>query len=113
MSKGWAVEVTSTCSGPRGPKWRRQLFHVAIENKAAAIEAAIHRARCDTTIDVVATERMAFLLSPGRVKVHPATELQELPGGANPFSSLTIHANANDEENRPLLQDLGAASPPA
>jgi hypothetical protein len=98
MSKGWVVEITSKCSVSRGFKWSRQVFDVAIEDRGAAIQTALHQTRRDTIVDVVAKQCMAFhMLSPGRVRAHPATQMQELPGGEAPFSPPAIHADASGD----------------
>src|SRR4026207_1170595 len=98
MSKGWAVEITSKYSVPKGFKWRRQVFDVAIEDRGAAILTALHQTRRDTIADVVAKQCRAFLMrSPGRVRAPPATEMQELPGGATPFGIPTIDADASGD----------------
>jgi phosphoribosylformylglycinamidine (FGAM) synthase PurS component len=98
MSKGWAVEITSKYSVQSGIKWRRQVFDVAIEDRGEAIRTALHQTRHNTVVDVVTKQCMAFhMLSPGRVRAHPATQMQELPGGETPFSPPTIHADASGD----------------
>ena len=71
MSKGWMVEVTALDKNSLRPKVRRQLFDVAIEDRANAIDAVRHHTRSEETATIIAIRELQdfYGLSPGRIKL--------------------------------------------
>jgi hypothetical protein len=71
MSKGWKIEARTEHMARSGQMVKLQMFDVAIEDKAGALQAVWHHLEGTAVTQIVAKEELSAnnRLSPGRVKL--------------------------------------------